>query len=71
MKLEEALGRKLYNTYYYDRFYYPGQALSLHADRDACEISVSIHISTNLEGKDKDYHFGLKLQTHILISIKT
>ena len=25
LKLEEAIGRKLYNTYYYDRFYYPGQ----------------------------------------------
>jgi alkylated DNA repair dioxygenase AlkB len=60
MKLEEALGRKLYNTYYYDRFYYPGQALSLHADRDACEISVSIHISTNLEGKDKDWPLWIK-----------
>jgi hypothetical protein len=25
------------------------QALHRHADRDACEISVSIHISTDLE----------------------
>ena len=41
MKLEEAIGRKLYNTYYYDRFYYPGQELTRHADRPACEISVS------------------------------
>ena len=48
MKLEKELGRKLYNTYYYDRFYFPGQALTRHADRDACEISVTIHISTNL-----------------------
>ena len=49
LKLEEEIGRKLYNTYYYDRFYMPGMALHLHADRDACEISVSVHISTNLE----------------------
>jgi hypothetical protein len=49
LKLEEIIGRKLYNTYYYDRYYFAGQALSLHADRDACEISVSVHISTNLE----------------------
>ena len=48
MKLEKHLGRKLYNTYYYDRFYYPGQELTRHADRDACEISVTVHISTNL-----------------------
>ena len=48
-KLEKALGRKLYNTYYYDRYYFPGQELTRHADRDACEISVTVHISTNLK----------------------
>lgn len=48
IKLEKIIGRKLYNTYYYDRFYFPGQELTKHADRDACEISVSIHISSNL-----------------------
>ena len=48
-KIEEVIGRKLYNTYYYDRFYFPGQQLKKHADRDACEISVTIHISTNLD----------------------
>ncbi len=48
-KIEEVIGRKLYNTYYYDRFYFPGQQLKKHADRDACEISTTIHISTNLE----------------------
>jgi len=60
MKLEEHLGRKLYNTYYYDRFYYPGQELTRHADRDACEISVTVHINTNLEGKDKDWPIWIK-----------
>jgi len=49
LKLEKELGRKLYNTYYYDRFYFPGQALTRHADRDACEISVTVHISSNLQ----------------------
>ena len=47
--LEQAIGRKLYNTYYYDRFYFPGQALTIHSDRPACEISVTVHVSTNLE----------------------
>ena len=47
-KLEKAIGCKLYNTYYYDRFYFEGQELTRHADRDACEISVTVHISTNL-----------------------
>ena len=60
MKLEKELGRKLYNTYYYDRFYYPGQELTRHADRDACEISVTVHISTNLENKDKDWPIWIK-----------
>jgi|TARA_B100000085_G_scaffold168941_1_gene153745 hypothetical protein len=59
-KLEEILGRKLYNTYYYDRFYFPGQELTKHADRDACEISVTVHCSTNLEGKDADWPIWIK-----------
>ena len=59
-KLEKVIGRKLYNTYYYDRYYFAGQELSKHADRDACEISISIHISTNLEGEDADWPFYIK-----------
>ena len=59
-KLEKILGRKLYNTYYYDRYYFPGQALVKHADRDACEISVSIHISTNLPDDLKDWPIKIK-----------
>ena len=47
--LERVIGRKLYNTYYYDRFYFPGQELKKHTDRPACEISVSIHVSTNIK----------------------
>lgn len=48
LKLEEAIGKKLYNTYYYDRFYNPGQALTIHADRPACEISVTVHVGSNI-----------------------
>ena len=59
-KLEKIIGRTLYNTYYYDRYYFPGQALTKHADRDACEISVSIHVSTNLPDKLKDWPFKIK-----------
>ena len=47
--LEKEIGRKLYTTYYYDRFYFAGQELTRHTDRSACEISVSIHIGTNLQ----------------------
>jgi len=49
IKLEDIIGRKLYNTYYYDRFYFPGQKLDKHTDRAACEISISIHISSNIK----------------------
>ena len=59
-KLEKIIGRTLYNTYYYDRYYFPGQELSRHADRDACEISVSIHISTNLPDSQKEWPFKIK-----------
>ena len=47
--IENAIGRKLYPTYYYDRFYFKNQALIPHSDRDACEISASMLISTTLE----------------------
>ena len=71
MKLEEIIGRKLYNTYYYDRYYFPGQELTKHADRDACEISVSVHVSTNLEGKDADWPFWIKTPDIYLDKKKT
>lgn len=48
-ELEKQIGRKLYNTYYYDRFYFPNQELVRHTDRDACEISVTVHIGTTLK----------------------
>lgn len=47
-KIEKIIGKELFNTYYYDRFYFPGQKLDKHVDRDACEISVTLNISTNL-----------------------
>ena len=47
MILEDILGEKLYTTYYYDRYYFVGQRLNRHSDRDICKISVSIQISTN------------------------
>lgn len=55
--LEKYIGRSLYNTYYYDRFYFPGQELKRHLDRDACEVSVSVHIGSNIE---RDWPFFIK-----------
>ena len=46
--IEEAIGRPLYPTYFYDRFYLRHQALAPHTDRAACEISASMLISTTL-----------------------
>lgn len=46
-KIEEHLGIDLLPTYFYDRFYYVGQQLKRHSDRPACEVSVSLQISTN------------------------
>lgn len=47
LKLEKILGQELYNTYYYDRFYFVGQRLYRHTDRDSCEISLTYQISSN------------------------
>lgn len=47
LKLEKIIGKKLYNTYYFDRFYFSNQKLEKHIDRPSCEISLSIHISSN------------------------
>jgi len=49
LKLEKIIGKKLFNTYYYDRFYFPGQELKIHCDRPSCEISVSVHVSSNVK----------------------
>ena len=46
---ELSNAKKLYNTYYYDRFYFPGQELQIHCDRPSCEISVSVHVSSNVK----------------------
>ena len=45
--VEQVIHEKLYPTYYYDRFYFKGQELVKHKDRESCEISVSMHISSN------------------------
>ena len=60
LKLQNIIGRLLYNTYYYDRYYFAGQELRKHVDRDACEISVSIHVSTNLEGEYAKWPFKIE-----------
>tara|TARA_Y100001937_G_scaffold86310_1_gene116757 strand:- start:44 stop:748 length:705 start_codon:yes stop_codon:yes gene_type:complete len=65
--LEKFIGRKLYNTYYYDRFYFAGQELTRHVDRDACEISVSVHVSSNI---NQEWPFFIKTQDRYKDSTK-
>ena len=60
LKIENILGKKLYNTYYFDRFYYSGQELKKHIDRDACEISVTLHIGTSLPKPAADWPICIK-----------
>jgi hypothetical protein len=47
--LQEVYGERLYPTYNFDRFYYEGSVLPKHRDRPSCEVSVSLHIGSNLE----------------------
>ena len=46
-KIENILEMDLHPTYFYDRFYFPGQELIKHTDRPACEISVTLQINSN------------------------
>jgi len=45
--VEKELGIDLLPTYFYERFYYVGHRLNRHSDRTACEVSVTLQISTN------------------------
>tara|TARA_B100001996_G_C18616133_1_gene575816 strand:+ start:494 stop:1123 length:630 start_codon:yes stop_codon:yes gene_type:complete len=47
--VENILGMDLHPSYFYERYYYVGQKLERHSDRPACEISVTLQISTNSE----------------------
>ena len=46
-KIETIIQKKLYQTYFFDRFYFYDQKLKKHIDRDACEISLTFFISSN------------------------
>lgn len=49
LTLQKILGEELYKTYYYERFYFTNQKLTRHKDRDACEISFTFQVSSNLD----------------------
>lgn len=47
--VEDATGKELIPTYSYSRIYQPGEQLSPHTDRPACEISVTVNVATKGE----------------------
>lgn len=57
-KIEEILNVELFNTYYFDRFYFVNQKLDRHVDREACEISVSLHINSNIQSSWDFFFMG-------------
>lgn len=56
-RIQKEIGKQLYNSYWFDRYYYNGSFLAPHSDRDSCEISCSIHISSNLK---EPWAFGIE-----------
>jgi hypothetical protein len=46
-QVEAAAGERLLPTYTYARLYGHGQALRLHEDRDACELSLSLNLDAD------------------------
>lgn len=47
--VEDATGKELIPTYSYSRIYQPGEKLSPHVDRPACEVSVTVNVATKGE----------------------
>tara|TARA_E500000331_G_scaffold354568_1_gene407841 strand:- start:42 stop:701 length:660 start_codon:yes stop_codon:yes gene_type:complete len=56
-RIQKEIGKQLYNTYWFDRYYFNGSFLSPHCDRDACEISCSLHLRSNLK---EPWVFGIE-----------
>lgn len=53
--MSEIIGEQVFPTYCYARHYRQGEVLLKHVDRDACEISVSVHL-----GGDADWKLSFK-----------
>lgn len=50
--IEEATGVTVYPTYSFYRVYRPGDELVIHKDRPSCEISITISLGYDYQGKD-------------------
>lgn len=49
--MSEFTGEQLFPTYSYARHYKHGASLAKHTDRDACEISISVHLGGDADWK--------------------
>ena len=54
--VEKRVGKKLYPTYAYARWYAPGDELKIHRDRPSCEISATITLG--FEGNQWPIYMG-------------
>lgn len=66
LHLEDILGIYLLKTYTCDRFYYEGNELELHTDKDSCEISVTIQVSSD---SNKPWPIFFKISDHEEIKV--
>tara|TARA_B100000965_G_scaffold400993_1_gene423910 strand:- start:4793 stop:5353 length:561 start_codon:yes stop_codon:yes gene_type:complete len=48
-EIEKITGKRLHRTYYYERLYKQNNVLTKHVDRPACEVSVSLHLSSSIK----------------------
>ena len=58
--VETTIGKPVYRTYYFDRFYHTGEVLDYHTDRPSCEISVSFHCGSNIPAPYCEWPFFIK-----------
>lgn len=65
--LETKLGKKLYPTYWVDRYYFDGANLEAHMDRESCEVSVSIQLRSNLK---RPWSFGIENGENMPVLLK-
>jgi hypothetical protein len=50
--IEDATGISVYPTYSFYRVYRPGDELKPHVDRPSCEISITVSLGYDYQGKD-------------------
>jgi hypothetical protein len=50
--IEQNTGLKVYPTYSFYRVYRPGDELLPHIDRPSCEISITVSLGNDYQGKD-------------------